>query len=146
MKIFIYLSNFTKNLVEAWGKHLENDQQNKINSSHLLFPEVAYDSSLNVYSHGAIALSGPEQSARIKKCLSDSNNIDNLVIATHSEIIFSVLRCEIKAGRITPDNFEVRWINPNMEMITIKSTKDGRLVEWPTEMFSEYEKLLMELL
>lgn len=80
------------------------------------------------------------------KYLNNSDGIETLIIATHSETILYALRCAVKTNKIDHNDLEIRWIDDNDQITSIVPQKYGSLPIWPSLIFTEHDRMLDILL
>ena len=71
----------------------------------------------------------------------------NLTICSTSEIVLLFFRLLIRNKKLSPSDFEVLFVNKNLENIKFKFNKDGRSDTWPKGFLgSIHEGCLMAML
>ena len=139
MKIYVYLSNNTDLLT----KHFYGLNNNRTDKTRFVsFPELYYNHSCGEH----FPRTQKEQSELMTKYLNNSDGIETLIIATHSETILYSLRCAVKTNKIDHNDLEIRWIDDNDQVTSIVPQKYGSLPIWPSLMFTEHDRMLEILL
>lgn len=78
--------------------------------------------------------------------LIDECKMRPIVVCTHSEIIFTVIRLAIYKKLIKFNEVEIRWYKDGVPFIILNVDENGRVENWPSELFETSNRLLGELL
>lgn len=140
MKWILYLSNNTHNLVAAFCHHGGNGKP----FNGILFPEV------HSYQSDKISLTHKEQINLLEECIDINKNgrTDEFVFASHSEFFLLALRHAVWSNKIDSKDLEIRWLDGLSDRLWVSLLihPSGGIEHWPTNMFSETEKLLGDLM
>lgn len=144
MKWILYLSNSTELLCDAFYSHGE---KGVFRGS--LFPEIVH------YHRDTIAkvpLTAKRQiemvNTRIEIYKDKETPNGEFIYASHSEYVFNALRHAVWNNILNPEDVEIRWLDGSDKhpYVSISIDKDGKINHWPSDMFSENEKVWFDLL
>lgn len=68
------------------------------------------------------------------------------IVITHSDHIFNGIRVAIKQGKISHEEVEFRFYQPNQKVQILKCDKDGRFEVWPAGFFTQLDLELSQLI
>lgn len=141
MKIYLMLSNNTELLTKHFYSLDDNDKRSD-KTRYVSFPELYYSHSRREH----LPRTQIEQSELMKKHLDNSDGIETLVIATHSETILYALRSAVRTKKIDRNDLDIRWIDDDDQITSIVPQESGSLPIWPSAMFTEHDRMLEILL